>query len=218
MTRTSDTRAENKLSTRDRLMRSAMKVIARDGYADATVAEIEREAGLSPGAGGMYRHFASKEALLVAAVEAYRQEIEQWRKIVAEMSFSSTAEAFDRIPQALAGFGASQQTAIMAIALEGLRFPELARREVEAAYDDGYALFAEGLRKVAGPVGDEADIEASAIQLLAGLVQFVTQTLAFGRPPAGVTLDRYLISWLRNWRLVVSGWRAAKPSGKRRST
>lgn len=197
-------------------MQSAMKVIARDGYADATVAEIEREAGLSPGAGGMYRHFASKEELLVAAVQAYREDLKHWRSVVETMDFSTTAVAFDRVPKALAQFATSQQTTIVAIALEGLRFPEAARLEVEAAYNDGYALFADGLRRVAGPVSDEVDIEAAAIQLLAGLVQFVNQTLAFGRPPAGVTLDRYLISWMSNWRLVIAGWRRPKASSKKR--
>ena len=132
------------------------------------------------------------------------------------MDFSTTAVAFDRVPKALAQFATSQQTTIVAIALEGLRFPEAARLEVEAAYNDGYALFADGLRRVAGPVSDEVDIEAAAIQLLAGLVQFVNQTLAFGRPPAGVTLDRYLISWMSNWRLVIAGWRRPKASSKKR--
>ncbi|MGB5810652.1 MAG: TetR/AcrR family transcriptional regulator [Polyangiales bacterium] len=199
-------------STRDRLMRSTLKVIARAGYANATVAEIERDAGLSPGAGGLYRHFASKEELLVAAVRQYREEIKTWKAVVDEIAVADPSQAWESVPRALVKFGASQQTAIMALALEGLKFPAEARKEVQAAYNDGYALFAEGLEKFTGPTKKEVDFEAAAIQLFAGLVQFVTQTLAFGAPPFGVTLDRYMISWLRNWSLVIRGWRAGELS------
>ena len=65
-------KAKKKKPTRERLIQAALQLIAKHGYTDATVAEIERSAGLSPGAGGMYRHFASKDELVLAAVKEYR--------------------------------------------------------------------------------------------------------------------------------------------------
>jgi AcrR family transcriptional regulator len=54
---------------RSRLLTAAQDLFGRQGYKATTVAEIEAAAGLSPGAGGMYRHFPSKRALLEAGLE-----------------------------------------------------------------------------------------------------------------------------------------------------
>ena len=54
---------------RSRLLAAAQDLFGRQGYKATTVAEIEAAAGLTPGAGGMYRHFRSKRALLEAGLE-----------------------------------------------------------------------------------------------------------------------------------------------------
>jgi AcrR family transcriptional regulator len=54
---------------RMRLLAAAQDLFGRQGYKATTVAEIEAAAGLTPGAGGMYRHFPSKRALLEAGLE-----------------------------------------------------------------------------------------------------------------------------------------------------
>jgi AcrR family transcriptional regulator len=56
------------VGTRDRIVNAAMGLFAEKGYAATTVADIERAAGLQPRAGGMYRHFPSKVAVLAAGV------------------------------------------------------------------------------------------------------------------------------------------------------
>lgn len=56
------------LPTRERLMRAAMGIVARDGMAAATTAAIAAAAGVAEGT--LYRHFDSKDDLLIAA---YRQ-------------------------------------------------------------------------------------------------------------------------------------------------
>jgi AcrR family transcriptional regulator len=43
---------------------AAMDLFGRQGYHATTIAQIEAAAGLSAGAGGLYRHFKSKRALL----------------------------------------------------------------------------------------------------------------------------------------------------------
>jgi AcrR family transcriptional regulator len=55
-------------STRDRVVDAAMRLFGERGYAATSVADIEAAAGLSPGSGSLYRHFASKEALLMEGV------------------------------------------------------------------------------------------------------------------------------------------------------
>ncbi|HEY3008994.1 MAG TPA: helix-turn-helix domain-containing protein, partial [Micromonosporaceae bacterium] len=51
------------LSTKDTIVAAAMELFGRQGYHATTVAQIEAAAGLSAGAGGLYRHFPSKRAL-----------------------------------------------------------------------------------------------------------------------------------------------------------
>src|SRR6476469_10417670 len=53
---------------RDRLLAEALKLFAARGYAATSVADIQTAAGLAPGSGALYKHFASKRALLEAAV------------------------------------------------------------------------------------------------------------------------------------------------------
>jgi AcrR family transcriptional regulator len=66
MSLSSTTGAER--TTRDRVLDAAMDLFGRQGYHATTVAEIEKAAGLRPGAGGLYRHFDTKKSLLEAGL------------------------------------------------------------------------------------------------------------------------------------------------------
>ena len=48
-----------------------MELFGRQGYHATTIAQIEAAAGLSAGAGGLYRHFASKRALLEEGLDRH---------------------------------------------------------------------------------------------------------------------------------------------------
>ncbi|MFC7730228.1 TetR/AcrR family transcriptional regulator [Actinomadura keratinilytica] len=69
-------------STRERIVAESLRLFADRGYAATSVAEIEAAAGLSPGAGGLYRHFRSKEEVLASAI---REHIERTGKQVTEV-------------------------------------------------------------------------------------------------------------------------------------
>lgn len=56
------------MDTRTRILHEAMQLFGEHGYAATTIAQIESAAGLSPGSGGLYKHFRSKEAVLDAGV------------------------------------------------------------------------------------------------------------------------------------------------------
>ena len=62
------------MDTRTRLILSAMKLFAEKGYGSTSVQDILREAGAN--AGSLYHVFATKQDLLVAVLEAYRDGIE----------------------------------------------------------------------------------------------------------------------------------------------
>lgn len=54
-------------STRERLLEAAARVIARDGFQGARLADVAREAGLTTGA--IYSNFRDKEELFLAAFD-----------------------------------------------------------------------------------------------------------------------------------------------------
>ena len=63
-------------STKERLLDEAMRLFGERGYDATSVAEIERSAGLTPGAGGLFHHFRTKESGIerhLARLEAVRQ-------------------------------------------------------------------------------------------------------------------------------------------------
>jgi AcrR family transcriptional regulator len=68
-------------STRERIIDEAMSLFSEHGYAATSIAKIEAAAGLTPGAGGLYHHFDSKEALLSAGIERQLARLDALREI-----------------------------------------------------------------------------------------------------------------------------------------
>jgi len=64
--------AHHKQQTRDRIVRAASRQFRRRGTEGAAIAELMRDLRLTHG--GFYRHFGSKEGLVVAAFEAALKE------------------------------------------------------------------------------------------------------------------------------------------------
>ena len=67
--------------TRERIVDEAMRLFSQHGYAATSIAKIEAAAGLTPGAGGLYHHFHSKEAVLAAGIERQLARLGALREI-----------------------------------------------------------------------------------------------------------------------------------------
>jgi AcrR family transcriptional regulator len=68
-------------ATRERIIDEAMRLFSEQGYAATSIAKIEAGAGLSAGAGGLYHHFKSKEAVLAAGIERQLSRLDVLREI-----------------------------------------------------------------------------------------------------------------------------------------
>ena len=68
-------------ATRERIVDEAMHLFSQHGYSATSIAKIEAAAGLTPGAGGMYHHFASKEAVLAAGIDRQLARLGALREI-----------------------------------------------------------------------------------------------------------------------------------------
>ncbi len=79
---------------RQSIFDAAQRVFARRGQADASMAEIATEAGISPGL--IYRYFPNKHALALACVqEGGEQAVSEWHTITKEVG--DPGDAFSRI-------------------------------------------------------------------------------------------------------------------------
>ncbi|HST85033.1 MAG TPA: TetR/AcrR family transcriptional regulator [Kineosporiaceae bacterium] len=68
-------------ATRERILDAAMQLFGEHGFKGTSVAAIERAAGLTPGAGGLYHHFSSKDAVLTAGLERHVKKLGALRDI-----------------------------------------------------------------------------------------------------------------------------------------
>lgn len=68
-------------TTSERILDEAMRLFSESGYSATSIAKIEAASGLTPGAGGLYHHFKSKEAILAAGIERQLSRLDALRDI-----------------------------------------------------------------------------------------------------------------------------------------
>jgi AcrR family transcriptional regulator len=176
---------------------AAMDLFGRQGYRATTIAQIEQAAGLAPGAGGLYRHFPSKRALLEAGL---RRQFDAGQELAALLDPASLPEG-------------DSVAALVAVARAGLRRLEQERdlnRVLVRDLADFPDLLAEvrdrELRRVHGGLvawlraspaavrgAPDADIDALAAVLMGAVSHFwIMRDVFGGEHPLGVDEERYL--------------------------
>jgi AcrR family transcriptional regulator len=203
--------------TRDRLLEAALGIFAKQGYAGTTVSELERAVGLTPGSGALYRHFDSKEALLLAAVRAYHERMKGLCDAVREKGPAEDAPTeLTRILDALAMFLSEERPMVEVAGASDL--PKAVRVAIGETWDEGYQLVADAFGRY-GFKGEEA--EAAAVACLGSLAHYVLQEMAVGTPPLGVEGPEFVVWWLAHWTNVLERGPetapATAPAGSNRS-
>ncbi|GAA3739258.1 TetR/AcrR family transcriptional regulator [Leifsonia bigeumensis] len=190
-------------ATRERLIAESMRLFGERGYAGTSVADIEAAAGLSSGAGSLYRHFPSKQALLAAGV---RQQIDAGQhllRLLADADDGAAIPLRERlIAVATAGLRRLEQEAdLNRIMLKDLaHFPELldlARREEVARVHQAVAAWLDaqlGARSDGQAGTGRRDTEGIAAVLVGAVSNFWMLRDIFGEHPAGISEERYLAS------------------------
>jgi AcrR family transcriptional regulator len=180
-----------------------MEMFGRQGYHATTVAQIEAAAGLSAGAGGLYRHFKTKRALLE---EGLRRQADAGRPLLTYLEDPALED-----PAVVAGL--SRRERFLAVARAGLRrlgeerdlnrlllrdlasFPDLLEQvrvgELKRVHD---ALTAWLDREQP----DDPDHAALATVLMSAVSHYWVLSDVFGGPhPHGVDEERFLNSLAR---------------------
>ena len=157
-------------TTRDRIVTEAMRLFGERGYRGTTIAQIEAAAGLTPGAGGLYHHFETKDAVLAAGVERQLSRLDALRDIrrVLGPLGDLRAELTVTARYILAELD-SESELLRILASEARNRPELLTTAVEQLIGSTFDGFASLLQERAEPAIDERDAAALATVALGSL-------------------------------------------------
>ena len=157
--------------TRDRIIDAAMELFSEHGYRGTSITRIEQAAGLSPGAGGIYHHFPSKEALLTAGVERQLSRLTALRDI--RRLFADLGDLHTELTIAaryiLAELDQEAQL-LRLLASEARRGPKILTDAVAQVVDLTYREFAEWIIDRAGSVVSAPQADAIATIGLGALI------------------------------------------------
>jgi AcrR family transcriptional regulator len=172
-----------------------MDLFGRQGFRATTIAQIEQAAGLSPGAGGLYRHFSSKKALLDAGVDYQLQHASQLGDLLDPQRLAA-------IPAGAAQFVAVAEASLRRLDAEHdvnrlllrdlAEFPELLDRIRDNELRRVHETFTAWLRMQASDA--TLDVEAFAAVLMSALSHYWILSDAFGEYPLRVDRARFLNS------------------------
>ena len=184
--------------TRERILDAALRLFASDGYEATSIGDIEREAGLAPRSGGLYKHFDSKRALIDAAlVERFgvMDEIDERIELMPLGDLSAELTLIARL--ALEELEGEQQLCRL-VMKEGERFPELADAFHAGIVDRGHRIATSWLRNRSATLGVKLpDVEATAQVMTDALVGYVLQHTIFGNRTTRVGRERLISAWTR---------------------
>lgn len=172
-----------------------MRLFGERGYAATTVAQIEAEAGLRSGSGGLYRHFASKRELLQTGV---REQLNSGRALVDfidDPHAMTSLSLRDRL-MVLARAGVArldEERDLNRIILRDLRdFPDLIAEVREVEIGRIQSVLAGWLH--AQSDGDARDIDWTALAavLMGAVSHYWVLRDSMGEHPSGVSEADYL--------------------------
>jgi TetR/AcrR family transcriptional regulator, transcriptional repressor for nem operon len=155
--------AEHKKETRERIVRAASRQFRRRGREGVAIAELMRKLNLTHG--GFYRHFGSKEALLVEAVEKGFEDVRADLKRAAQKRPGSELKAV------IEGYLSLEHCSnpadgcpMAALASEITRYPRAARLKIDRAMSDHINQIAYLL-----PGATESERRQNALVLFSGM-------------------------------------------------
>ncbi len=197
-----------------------MRLFGEHGYTATTVAEIEAAAGLSPGSGGLYTHFRSKQDLLRAGLESVLSP-----PPTEVTSPAATARATATATGKVTGEGTSQSAPPLAPMLEGIAraglarlqqdrdfnrvlvrdlrsVPELLQMSADREIRPVHKALADVLLHAGLP--DEVDGTAAAAVLIGAISHYWLFVDIFGSHPAEVSENAFITALVRMADAVLS--------------
>jgi AcrR family transcriptional regulator len=181
-------------NTRERIVTEAMRLFAAQGFRGTTVGEIEEAAGLAPRAGGLYKHFRSKEEVLEAGIERHVSEIELIEPALELLPLGDPRAELMLIGQWTFEELGSEMPLMKVVQKDGDRFPELVAKVRERIIARGHRQGVATVGRLFGDALDEHQVPALASVALGALVGYRIEETMFG--PRPVSEEDYLATWV----------------------
>ncbi|MFC4536684.1 TetR/AcrR family transcriptional regulator [Sphaerisporangium dianthi] len=189
-------------STRERIIDESLRLFAQHGYSATSVAEIEAAAGLSPGAGGLYRHFRSKYDVLAAAMNehAARTRSQITEALVGVQALGASVPVEERLEHVCrAGLAkVREESRLTRVFFRDLsQFPELVAVVRDGLLQPMFEAITTWFRSQ--PEYADADLDWPAIGAVLGgaVVYYRLFQETVGEPPGRADRDRFVASWVR---------------------
>lgn len=176
--------------TRERLLDEAMRLFGERGFTGTSVAEIERSAGLTAGAGGLFHHFESKEAVLVAGIERHLARLEAVRQIRGAVPPLGDLRAELTLVARYVFLELEEEQELLRVLVsEGRQRPQLLAGAVELVVRSTFDEFASLLTQSGGT-------EVGAALALGSLVAFASSELLLGQAPVEADREEVIATWV----------------------
>jgi AcrR family transcriptional regulator len=154
-------------TTRERIIDEAMHLFSERGYAGTSIAKIEAAVGLSPGAGGLYHHFASKEAVLAAGIERQLARLDALREIRALLTPLGDLESeLVLIARYILAELDNESELLRILAVEARNRPKLLSTAVDQLVNSTFTGFATWIgERAEPPIPEQASTTLAAVGL-----------------------------------------------------
>ncbi len=184
-------------TTQERLVSAGMRLFAERGFRGTTVGDIEAAAGLSPRSGALYKHFASKRALLEAALERHVRELESMEGVIDLLPLGDLRSELTLLVRWLLMELSRQRDVCRVLEKEGDQFPELLTLFRERVIQRGYRQAAELTRRWVKDAGEDGvDADGLAAVMVGAVVNFRTMAWGYGAPPLDLDEERFTRAWV----------------------
>ena len=172
-----------------------MRLFGERGYDATSVAEIERAAGLTPGAGGLFHHFSSKEDVLRVGIARHLDRLDALRQIRGAVPPLGDLRAeLTLLARYVFSEMAEEQELLRILFTEARQRPELLADAVERIVRASFREFAEWLRR--STRGAAVNAEAVAAVALGGLAYYRAAEALVDQPPVDVGEDEFIRTWV----------------------
>jgi AcrR family transcriptional regulator len=181
-------------TTRDRIVTEAMRLFAEQGFRGTTVGQIEAASGLSPRAGGLYKHFRSKEEVLEAGIDRHVSEMALIEPVLELLPLGDPRAELMLVGRLGLAELANEMPLMKVVQKDGDRFPELAAKVSARIISRGHEQGVVIVGKLLGDVLSEREVAALVSVALGALVGYRVEEAMFG--PRPVSEDDFLETWV----------------------
>jgi AcrR family transcriptional regulator len=174
-----------------------MNLFAERGYDRTSVADIQIAAGLTGGSGALYKHFASKHAVLEAGVDAYLESLSENSGATVGGLPADPREALQVIASSVIGSMTADESVLRVLLRDLDDHPELVERLWGGVLANVYSAMADWITdRVADGVLSVPDPDAAAAVLMSALTQWPILHALIAKTPGDLTREAFVSAWV----------------------